>query len=124
MHEMSIATEIFRVCRAEVDRQGGGALESVRVQVGELSAVEPDLLKFAWTGLLAGTPDEGAELTIDWCRSRQICAECGEIGERQPGSWLRLCPQCEGPLRLEGGQELDVRDLAFRPVTDAERVTP
>ena len=28
--------------------------------------------------------------------------------KRAPGSWLRLCPRCELPLRIEGGDELDV----------------
>ena len=119
MHEVSIASEILRVCQAEVERHGGGLLEAVRVDIGELSAVEPDLLVFAWAGLLADTPEEGAELSISWCPARQLCASCGEVEERQPGSWLRLCPHCDGPLSLEGGRELDVRDVTFRPTSEA-----
>jgi hydrogenase nickel incorporation protein HypA/HybF len=88
----------------------------VWVAVGELSAVEPDLLRFAWEAVTAGTRDAGSTLEVEWRPARQVCERCGEPSERAAGSWLRLCPRCQGPLRLEGGMELDLVRLAF--VTD------
>jgi hydrogenase nickel incorporation protein HypA/HybF len=113
MHEMGIAIEIYRTCRETVDANGGGRLDRVRLAVGELSAVEPDLLGFAWEAVVAETPDEGAELEIQWCRANQQCSSCNEAKERSEGSWLRLCPDCGMPLQVEGGDELDVLDLSF-----------
>jgi hydrogenase nickel incorporation protein HypA/HybF len=113
MHEMGLAAEAYRVARDAADAAGGGALESVTVDVGELSAVEPDLLCFAWEALLSGTPDSGARLQVEWHPVRQHCARCGDVAERAAGSWLRLCPRCEGPLRVSGGEELEVRTVAF-----------
>jgi hydrogenase nickel insertion protein HypA len=113
MHEMGLAAEAYRVAREAADSAGGGALESVTVVVGELSAVEPDLLRFAWEALLDGTGDAAARLDVEWRRARQLCARCGEVEERAPGSWLRLCPRCETPLSVSGGDELEVRTVAF-----------
>jgi hydrogenase nickel incorporation protein HypA/HybF len=113
MHEMGIAAEVYRIARETADGRGGGALESVAVLVGELSAVEPELLTFAWEAIVGGGPDEGARLVIECRRARQLCPQCGEIAERAPGSWLRLCPRCNGTLSLEGGDELDVRSVVF-----------
>ena len=48
MHELSIATELYRLCQDERRACAGGRLLEVRVDCGELSAVEPDLLVFAW----------------------------------------------------------------------------
>lgn len=113
MHELSIATEVLRLARRSVDSHGGGRLEAVRVAVGELSAIEPDLLAFAWQALVAGTADEGSRIEIDFRLTRQLCKVCGEVPERAQGDWLRLCPRCAGPLALEGGDELDLLTVSF-----------
>ena len=115
MHELGIATEAYRTCRAALEAREPGRIERVRMVVGELSAVEPELLRFAWEAVTDGGPDEGARLEVDWRPARQICQECGEVAERAPGSWLRLCPRCDEPLRLEGGNELHVLDFDFTP---------
>jgi hydrogenase nickel incorporation protein HypA/HybF len=121
MHEMGLAVEIYRAARAVADERGGGTLESVTVAVGELAAVEPDLLEFAWRGVVDGTDDSRACLVVDWRRARQACRMCGDVAERAQGSWLRLCPRCGEPLRVEGGDELDLRRVAY---TAPEGVSP
>ena len=114
MHELSLATEIHRQCRSRMDGPAA-RLERVRLAVGELSAIEPDLLRFAWEAVTAGGPDAGATLEIEWRRARQTCATCGEVEARAPGTWLRICPACGGPVQVEGGDELDVIDLSYTP---------
>lgn len=105
--------EVYRMSREAADARGDGRLVSVRVAVGELSAVEPDLLSFAWDAVTAGGPDAGSRLVIERHDARQICGACGEVAERAAGSWLRLCPRCDLPLRVEGGDELDLLQIEF-----------
>ena len=50
MHELSIATELLRLCEAELADRGGGVLERVSIAVGDLSSVEP------WTAAGGGAP--------------------------------------------------------------------
>lgn len=114
VHEVGLAAEIHRIAREAADARGGGRLESVTVAIGDLAAVEPDLLEFAWTAVVAGGRDEGARLVVDWKPARQLCATCGDVPERAPGSWLRLCPRCGDPLAVSGGDDLDVRTVAFK----------
>ena len=126
MHEMSIAVEILRVAR-EALPDGEGRLEEVRVAVGELASVEPDLLTWAFEALLAGDPDEGARLVVEWRAARQECDACGTIPDRAPGTWLRLCPRCGDALRVSGGDELDVLRVSFleeAPETGGEATCP
>lgn len=111
---MSIATSLWETCHEEVARRGGGRLESVTVAVGELSAVEPDLLEFAWEAIVADTEDADVTLEIRWCPARQSCPSCGEVAGEGIG-WLRLCPQCQGFLDVAGGDELDIVQLSFQP---------
>ena len=120
MHELSIATELVRACRSELAARGGGRLVGVAVRVGELSAVEPDLLRYAFEAVVAASPDAGARLEVEPVAARQSCTDCGEIRERQPGSWLRLCPLCGGPLRVDGGDELEIAELVIEEQVAAE----
>ncbi len=113
VHEMGIALEVYRTCRETIEAHGGGRLRQARLAVGELSAVEPDLLVFAWEAVLEDGPDEGADLIIDWHPADQHCAGCGESKDRASGSWMRLCPDCGMPLEVSGGSELDIVDLSF-----------
>ncbi len=119
MHEMGLAADIHRIARGAADDHGGGALESVTVIVGELAAVEPDLLEFAWQAQVAGSEDAGSRLIVEWRRARQTCASCGDVPERAPGSWLRLCPRCEEALAVLGGDELEVRTVSFSDLPEA-----
>ncbi len=121
MHELSLATEIHRAARAAVEARGAGRLDVVQVVVGELSAVEPDLLAYAWEAVVAGSRDAGARIEIEWRPARQVCAACGVAAEREAGTWLRTCLRCGQPLRLEGGDELDLVRLSYTP--DEERAS-
>lgn len=112
---MGIALEVYRTCRDTIDGHGGGRLQSVRLAVGELAAVEPELLEYAWEAVVADGPEAGAELEIVWCPAIQHCASCGEDKHRSEGSWMRMCPDCGLPLAVTGGDELDILDLSFDP---------
>lgn len=92
---------------------GPGRLEEVHLAVGELSAVEPDLMAYAWEAVVAGTPDEGSKLTVRFCPANQHCAACGESKHRSEGSWLRLCPDCGMPVTVTGGDELDIERVVY-----------
>jgi hydrogenase nickel incorporation protein HypA/HybF len=118
---MGIALEIHRVCREVVAEQGGGRLEVVRMAIGELSAIEPELLEYAWQAVVADTPDAAARLEITWCPARQHCARCGEDKDRSEGSWLRICPDCGLPLAVSGGDELDVVEVTLVAEDPADR---
>lgn len=107
MHELGIAAEAHRLARAGLP-DPALRLSRVWLAVGELSGVEPDLLGFAWEAVTGAGPDAGCALEIDWCPARQVCDACGAAAERPPGSWLERCPACDGPLRIEGGMELDL----------------
>lgn len=108
MHELSLVQALARLVDAECRARGARA-RAVRVEIGELASVEPALLALAWD---CAAPEHG-RLLVDHCPARQVCVDCGEVAERQPGSWLRLCPHCESPLRVEGGDELELVEIDF-----------
>jgi Zn finger protein HypA/HybF involved in hydrogenase expression len=45
-----------------------------------------------------------------------VCDSCGLTADRAAGSWLRHCPRCQAPLRVEGGDELDILSFSYTPL--------
>lgn len=113
MHEMGIAANIYELAQQSVSGHGPGRLLKVRVAIGELSAVEPDLLRYAWEATTSVTPDAGCEMEVEWHPARQFCPSCKQDRSRSEGSWLRICTECGGPLRVEGGTELDLLQIEY-----------
>ena len=120
MHEMGIALEVYRQCREAVAEYGPGRLDTVHLAVGELSAVEPDLMSYAWEAVTIDTPDAASSLEVRWCPATQRCRTCGVIEDRVDGSWLRLCPGCSMPLEVTGGDELDIESIKYTTDDDGE----
>lgn len=120
MHELSIAQSILESTRTALAPYPGARVERVRVAVGELTAIEPDLLRFAWEALLDGAPEAGCVLDIEWRPARQYCPACGGPLERPERGWLGACGSCGGLLRVEGGQELDLLQVTFSLPEDVE----
>ena len=111
MHELGLATDILAVSEASLAQHGPGRIEVVRMVVGELAAVEPDLLRYAWEALTASGPHAGSRLEIEWRPARQVCPRCDAEKPRSPGVWWPLCPDCGAVLSVEGGDELEVIDI-------------
>lgn len=121
MHELSLASEVYRLCRSRVPGAGASRIERVRVAVGELSAVEPDLLRYAWEAVTAAGPDAGASLEIEWRAAIQVCDRCGARPERVGSEWLAACPACGLPLRVDGGRDLEVLEFSHAPIPAESR---
>jgi Zn finger protein HypA/HybF involved in hydrogenase expression len=88
------------------------------MEIGELAAVEPDLLTFAWQAVTAEGPDADARLDVEWKTAIQRCVSCDQDKSRSEGTWLRICPDCGMPLEVVGGSELDVIDVTLEDETD------
>lgn len=115
MHELGIAMEVLRTCEEVLEREGPGRLERVKVVVGELSAVEPDLLRYAWEAAVSDSPHKNSRMEVDFRPCRQLCPDCDKEVSREAGQWHFACPDCDGMLRVEGGRELGILEITFDP---------
>jgi len=110
MHEMGIAYSVLAAVRTEAARHPGNVPRKVGVRIGELSALDPEALRFCFDAITRETDLEGLELEIEICPFRYGCRECGH--EFIVRDYQSQCPQCAG-LETEciGGQELDLSYL-------------
>lgn len=110
MHEMSIAQSLIEIIQEEMVKHGAQHLRSVRLQVGEMSAVVPESLSFSFEVITAGTPLEGAKLVIEPVPLEGRCRDCGRSFKIK--DYVFLCPECNGSrIDTVAGQELSLVDM-------------
>lgn len=106
MHELAITQGIVEIV---CENAHGARVRRVTVEIGRLSGVMPDAVRFCFDLCAEGTVLEGAELEIVEPRGRGRCRDCGRT--RDMDSFLDGC-EC-GAVGLEciGGEELRVRQM-------------
>lgn len=109
MHELSLAENIVGLLEAQAVSGGFTRVRSVRVEVGALSAVEPDALAFAFDEATRGTLAEGAVLDLVRVEGRGRCPACGT--EQVLEAVFDACLGCgRAPLNVIGGDRMRVLD--------------
>ncbi|NHZ72908.1 MAG: hydrogenase maturation nickel metallochaperone HypA [Nitrospirae bacterium] len=103
MHEYSIASALLARVEAEARAHGAETVHRIRVQIGELSGVEKDLLESAFELVRERTLCEKADLEIVPVEARWTCSSCERSIPR--GAVLR-CPICNEPAHLAEGDEI------------------
>ena len=108
MHEMSITVSILETVRDQMVKSGVERLKSIKLRIGEMTAVEPDSLRFCFKACTDGSPLEGAVLDIETVPLTGRCSGCNKVfGLDQYFS--SICPHCGGTVSdLVSGRELDI----------------
>ncbi|RME16071.1 MAG: hydrogenase maturation nickel metallochaperone HypA [Alphaproteobacteria bacterium] len=110
MHEMALAESVVSIAEREARRAGAERITSVRLEIGALSHVVPEAMRFAFSAVSRGSLAEGARLDILRVPGRAWCHDCGR--EIEISALGDACPACGGySVQVTGGQEMRVKDL-------------
>ena len=106
MHELGITRSVIAICS---ENAGGSAVKRVTLEIGRLSAIMPDAVRFCFDICAKGTVVEGASLEILEIQGKALCADCGsEFGLND------LVGRCEcgsSDLSIIAGEELKVKEM-------------
>jgi hydrogenase nickel incorporation protein HypA/HybF len=106
MHELGITQNIVAIVS---ERAGEQKVRRVKVEIGKLSAVMPDAIRFCFDVCSKGTGLEGAILEIDEIAGKGKCKLCGE--EMQLSLLAGVC-ECGGrDIVCIAGQELNIKEM-------------
>jgi hydrogenase nickel incorporation protein HypA/HybF len=106
VHELAITESIVAAVK---EKLGGAPVRRVCVEVGRLSGVVPDALRFCFELVTEGTPLQGADLLIDEPRGRAHCRGCGaDFALDDP---VLLCPCGSADVDVTAGRDLRVRSV-------------
>ncbi len=111
MHEMGIAMEIVDIVKASIPEDMQGAkVQRVNLQVGKLSAIVADSLRFCFDLVVKETPIEGAELAIDEVPVVARCKDCQT--QWTVNEAVFTCKACQsGAIDILSGRELDITSI-------------
>jgi len=106
MHELSITQTIVSLV---TENAQGGRVKHVTIEIGKLSAVSPEAIRFCFDIVSQGTVVEGAHLEIHEISGTAECRACGMTFDIE-----QLYGQCacgSEDLILLTGQELMVKQM-------------
>ena len=106
MHELSITQSVVTTV---TQRMRDARVCRIRLEVGRLSGLVPDSVRFCFEMVAAGTTCEGASLEIDEPPGRARCRTCGR--EFETGEVMPLCECGSADVAVEGGRELRIREV-------------
>jgi hydrogenase nickel incorporation protein HypA/HybF len=110
MHEMSLCESILQIMEDHASRQGFGRVKTVWLEIGDLSGVELEAMRFSFEVVTRGTLADQARLEIIAVPGRGWCMQCGKsvaVTQR-----FDACPGCGGyQLQVTGGDEMKIKEL-------------
>jgi hydrogenase nickel incorporation protein HypA/HybF len=106
MHELGIVQEIIALV---TERAEGARVTRVVLEIGKLTAVLPDGVRFCFDLCSEGTAAEGAALEIIETPGRARCRECG-AGVTLDRPFGRCACGCSD-LEWLAGEELKVKEI-------------
>lgn len=110
MHELALASEVVAIIEQAALSDRFGRVVEVHLEVGRLSCVEPDALRFCFEAIRGGTIASGAELVMTLVPGRARCRKCGT--ESELDSHFDPCPGCGAfGMEITGGNSMKVTGL-------------
>lgn len=107
MHELSITQNIVAIVK---ERAAGRPVHAVHLQIGRLSGIEVQAVRFCFDVCTKGTELEGARLDIDEVDGRGVCETCGEQIALE--RFVLRCPCAQrAPIKVVAGEELLIRSM-------------
>jgi len=110
MHEMSLAESALQIIEDAAHQQGFKRVKTVWLEIGQLSCVEQEAMRFCFDAVINGSVADGAKLEIVETPGEGRCAQCGQ--ESQIASLYEACPQCGGyTMQVIAGDAMRVMEL-------------
>jgi len=110
VHEMSLAEGMLQIVEETARKNGAAKVTAVWLELGALSHVEAEALRFCFDAITRGGAADGARLEIVTTPGRAWCMQCSDTVDL-----ARLgdaCPRCGGyQLQVTQGEEMRLREI-------------
>ena len=118
MHEISIAGAIIDAVLDAAAKNKATKVKEVHLEIGELTALNPEQLKFIFETITKGTAAEGARYDIAVIKPLIMCKKCSYKGTIEFFEKLHFflpvikCPECgDADVDITAGRECCVKKI-------------
>jgi hydrogenase nickel incorporation protein HypA/HybF len=110
MHEMSLCESIRQVLEQQAPLQQYRCVKTVWLEIGSLSSVEPEAIRFAFEIVMQGSIAEQARLEIIEMPGEAHCLQCLQTVPIQQR--YDECPRCGSyKLQIRSGEQMRIKEL-------------
>ena len=110
MHEMSLAEGVLQIIEDSAKEQNFSRVKSVWLEIGQLSSVEPEAMRFCFDAVVKGSLADGAKLEIVIVDGGGQCMNCGQMVRIEQVH--DACPACGGfPVEPTAGTDMRITEL-------------
>ena len=110
MHEMSLCESIVQILEDNARSQGFDQVKTVWLEIGRLSGVELDAMRFSFDAVTRGTLADSARLEIIEVPGQAWCLQCGKTVPVEQR--FDACPDCGSyQLQVTGGEQMRIKEL-------------
>lgn len=110
MHEMSLCESILQTLEQQAEIQHYRKVRTIWLEIGALSGVEIDAVRFCFDAVVQGSLAEGARLEILEAPGQAWCLPCGRNVSVQ--QLYDECPLCGShQLQVNGGDQMRIKEL-------------
>lgn len=110
MHEMSLCESVLQVMQDSAKSQDYESVKTVWLEIGALSGVELDAMRFCFDVVTRDTLADKARLEIIEVPGQAWCMQCSRtVSVKQR---FDACPDCGSyQLQVTGGDEMKIKEL-------------
>lgn len=110
MHEISLLENVREILQEHAKSENFSYVKKITLEIGKLSCVEPEALRFGFDVVMQDTLAEGAELIISEVEGVGWCDKCEKQVSME--TLYDPCGICGNPfVSLTQGSELKIKDL-------------
>jgi hydrogenase nickel incorporation protein HypA/HybF len=115
MHEMSLAEGILQIVEDHARSGAFRRVTAVVLEIGQLSGVEVEALRFAFDAVTRGSVAENAQMQVVSVPGTGWCLGCSR--SVTVSQLYDPCPHCGGyQIQVTGGSDMRVKELAVEPL--------
>ncbi len=107
---MSLCESVIQILQDNAEKQGFTRVKTVWLEIGELSGVEVEAMRFGFEVVSRGSLADGAALQIIDVPGTAWCMQCGKsVPVKQR---FDACPNCGSyQLQVTAGDEMRIKEL-------------
>ena len=110
MHEMTLAIQAIKSVVEFAEENGIEEIDTVVLEIGELSLVVPEYMEEAWYAAVKHTMLERSRLRIDVTPGNGLCEQCGQVYNIVENKGV--CPKCGSREKeILCGREFNIKEL-------------